>query len=158
MLQTAAAAPVVSLFARCAYCPQSTSFRCLNCQTAICPDCCPSDYCPDCQPAPVAPLMGWSMVNEGNGADDATFSAVTCATCGDAFQSEDPDDDLCAACADPALAAELRAMVPAPIRRRCSMCAGILAERDDTRCAVCQRFMDALDARHAAWKEVRIAA
>ena len=47
MLQTVAAAPVVSMFARCAYCPQSTSFRCLRCGTAICPHCVPGDYCPD---------------------------------------------------------------------------------------------------------------
>jgi hypothetical protein len=38
------------------------------------------------------------------------------------------------------------------------MCSGILAATDGARCARCQRFIDALDARHAAWKEDAIAA
>src|SRR5215203_2645141 len=148
MLQTVATRPVVSMFADCAYCPQSTSFRCLNCGTAMCPDCCPSDYCPECQPAPVAPLVvlgGWSFADEGV-EDDAV--AVECAGCGDRIWTEDADEDACcAAC-----------RLPAPARRTCQMCAGILTANDDTRCAVCARFITQLDASHAAWKEDRIAA
>jgi hypothetical protein len=152
------ARPFVSMFARCAYCPGMTSFRCLNCQTPICPDCVPSDYCPECRPAPVTPLMGWSMVNDGNVADDATFYAVTCAGCGDTFQSEEPDDDMCAACADPVLAAELRAMRPASVTRPadCAFCGNPMFGRDTdgTRHPRCARFLSGLDAR----KESPIAA
>src|SRR5215217_8443098 len=123
MLQTVVR-PVVTMFALCAYCPASTSFRCLNCGTAMCPDCCPSDYCPDCQPSPIVPLMGFSTVNEGNGVDDAVAIACECAICGDRFYSEDADDDLCAACAmDSAELAALR-MIPAhaPARPACAFC------------------------------------
>jgi hypothetical protein len=162
MVQTVAPAPVarpfVSMVARCTYCPASTSFRCLNCGTAICPDCVPGDLCPACWPAPVSPLMGWGMVNAGNGADDATFYAVACIGCGETFSSEEPDDELCAACLMPADELAALRMTPAPARRTCAMCAGILAASDDTRCAVCARFMARLDAKHAAWKEERLAA
>ena len=163
MVQTLAAPvtrPIVSMFARCAYCPALTSFSCLSCGTAMCPACVRGDYCPECQPAPVAPLMGWSMVREGHAEDDATWYAAACATCGDTFRTEDPDDDtLCAACAmDPAEVAALR-MVPAPVARpACAMCGGILTAQDTTRCAVCARFMARLDADHAAWKEDRLIA
>ena len=103
------------------------------------------------------------MVNEGNGADDATFYAVACGTCGETFSSEEPDDDTCAACAmDPAELAALRAMVPAPIARHaaCAFCGNPMYGRDTdgTRHPRCDRFLAGLDARRAAWKEDAIAA
>jgi rRNA maturation endonuclease Nob1 len=86
-------------------------------------------------------LITLVLAHEGDGRDDATLYAVACVTCGDTFSSEEPDDE-CAACLMPAdeLAA-LRAMRPAPIRPRCAMCGGILTASDETRCAVCARFL-----------------
>src|SRR5688500_3180480 len=115
MVATVTDRPFVSLLAACAYCPASTSFACLRCGTAMCPTCVCGDYCPECQPAPVAPLPGFSMVNEGNGAPDATFYAVECQSCGDRIYTEDPDEDAyCAACSLPAAEIDALRMVPAP--------------------------------------------
>src|SRR5215212_4493772 len=118
MLQTVAR-PAVSLFVRCAYCPARTSFACLNCGTAICPECCPGDYCPDCLPAPVTPLVGWSLAHEGV-EDDAV--AVACAGCGDRIYVDgDPSDDAyCEACTMPAADFAALRMVPAPVA--CLLC------------------------------------
>jgi hypothetical protein len=152
MLQTVATRPVVSMFAACAYCPAQTSFRCLSCQTAICPDCCPSDYCPDCQrPAPVAPLMGWSMVRESANDGDCSVR-VECVGCGDHFWTEDPDDDVyCAAYAmDPAERAALRMVPAAPVA--CAFCGQPMYGRDTddagSRHPRCARFLASLDARN----------
>src|SRR5215203_4495790 len=134
MVATVAAAPVVSMFALCAYCPASTSFRCLNCGTAMCPDCCPSDYCPECQPAPVAPFVvlgGWSFADEGV-EDNAV--AVECAGCGDTIYTEDAGDDAyCTACSMPAAEVAALRMVPAPIRpapAACLFCGDPMYGRD----------------------------
>jgi hypothetical protein len=165
MLQTVTTRrPVVSMFSPCAYCPASTSFRCLNCGTAMCPNCVPGDYCPDCQPAPVAPLMGWSMVNEGHAEDDAAWYAVACGVCGDTFWTEDADDDTCAACAMPAHELAALRMVPAsrPVPAACLLCGQPIyrgdADEHGTRHARCGRCLASLDARYATRKEEPIAA
>src|SRR5215213_6743946 len=153
MLQTVAAAPVVSLLAACTFCPALTSFSCLNCGTAMCPDCCPSDLCPDCRPAPVAPLVvlgGWSFADEGT-EDDAV--AVACAGCGDRLYVDDPTDDAyCAACAMPAAELAALRMVPAPAPVACLFCGQPIyrGDGDDagTRHARCGRFLAGLDARY----------
>ena len=56
--------------APCLYCPQTTAFRCLHCETPICPDCVPGDLCPDCQPTPTAPracLLCAAPIRRGDG-------------------------------------------------------------------------------------------
>src|SRR5215208_5231902 len=121
MVATVTAALVVSMFAACAYCPAATSFRCLNCGTAMCPDCVPGDYCPDCwtPSAPVA-LRGWSFADEGT--DDDTV-AVACTGCGDRICVDDPTDDAyCAACSLPAAEVAALRMVPAPAPVACLLC------------------------------------
>jgi ribosomal protein L37E len=164
MVATVTGRPVVSLFADCAYCPQSTSFRCLNCQTPICPECCPSDYCPECQPAPVAPLLGWSAAYEGV-EDNAV--AVACTRCGDRIYVDDPTDDAyCAACAMPAAEVAALGMVPSatPADRSfmtpCSFCGDPMygTDTDGTRHPRCARFLAGLDARRTTRKEQPIAA
>jgi hypothetical protein len=153
MPQTATVArPVVSLFARCTFCVASTPFRCLRCGSAMCPDCVPGDFCPECRPAPVAPLLGWSLVNEGNGAEDALVVAVACVGCGDVFRTEDADD-LCAACLMPAAELAALRMVPAPAPVACLLCGQPISRGDadegGTRHAQCARFLTLLAARHA---------
>src|SRR5215217_1481661 len=140
MVATVATRRVVSMFALCAYCPAATSFRCLNCGTAMCPDCCPSDYCPECQPAPVAPFVvlgGWRFADEGV-EDDAV--AVECAGCGDRIYVDDPTDDAyCAACSMPA--AEVAALRMVPVHRpTCERCGFPLRAGDPPRCAACTRL------------------
>src|SRR4051812_16306929 len=156
------ARPVVSMFAACAYCPAATSFRCLNCGTAMCPDCVPGDLCPDCWPAPVAPVValgGWCFADEGTD-DDAV--AVACAGCGDRIYTDDPSDDTyCAACSmDPADCAALRMTSETPAA--CAFCGAPMygSDTDDagTRHPRCARFLAGLDARRASWKEAPIAA
>src|SRR5688572_17174643 len=105
MVATVTSRPFVSMFASCAYCPASTLFRCLRCESPSCPAHGGDDLCPDCQPAPVAPLValgGWSMAADHANEGDCAVR-VACAGCGDRFWTEDPDDDTyCAACTLPA--------------------------------------------------------
>ena len=109
------------------------------------------------------PLTGWSFAPAIPEVDDLAV-IVTCDRCGDTFHTEDADDTRCTACSmPPAELAALRMVpTPAPAPVACLLCGQPIyrSDADDTgtRHAHCGRFLTALDARRAAWKEEPIAA
>ena len=109
------------------------------------------------------PLQGWSFATQSPEVDDCAV-ITACERCGDAFLTEDPDDDvLCCACSmPPAELAALRmtpAGCPSAPRPACDRCGFFpLRTGDAVRCPACTRLYASLIDVSAARTEDALAA